>query len=129
MRCIKSCISLMQLTNPSIQTRFMKARIPVLLIVFRLMLAPIILFIAWQNKHDAKPVIVVLMYLALSSDLTGFNYAGIPFRAAIVLGLISHIDRILITLILPSCTHDTPSAHHAYLIRKGIAFRKNKLFN
>ncbi|MBN8788139.1 MAG: CDP-alcohol phosphatidyltransferase family protein [Terrimonas sp.] len=200
----------------------MKARIPVLLIVFRLILAPVILFITWQYKHEAKPLILVLMYLGLISDifdgiiarnlhvastalrrfdsqtdmvfwvsigvstwmlypeliknntipvviifvmegmcyaisiikfgretcthaflskmwgislliaftsLIGFSHAGIPFTAAIVLGLISHIDRIMITLILPSWTHDIPSAYHAYLIRKGVAFKKNKLFN
>ncbi|MFT3746704.1 MAG: CDP-alcohol phosphatidyltransferase family protein [Agriterribacter sp.] len=200
----------------------MKARIPVLLIVFRLILAPIILFITWQYKYDARPAILVLMYLGLISDifdgiiarnlqvastalrrfdsqtdmvfwvsvgvstwmlypeliknnaipiiiifimegmcyaisiikfgretcthaflskmwgislliaftsLIGFNHAGIPFTAAIVLGLISHTDRIMITLILPSWAHDIPSAYHAYLVRKGIAFKKNKLFN
>jgi len=63
------------------------------------------------------------------TSLIGFNHAGIPFTMAIVLGLVSHIDRILITLILPAWTHDVPSAYHAYLIRKGIDFKRNKLFN
>lgn len=200
----------------------MKAQIPIALILFRLALAPIILFIAWKYQHDGKPLILVLMYLGLISDifdgiiarnlnvasttlrrfdsqtdmifwvsvgvstwilypdlirqnatpiiiifvmealcyiisiarfgketcthaflskmwgitllvaftsLIGFNYAGIPFSLAIIMGLISHIDRILITLILPAWTHDVPSAYHAYLIRKGIPFKKNKLFN
>lgn len=61
--------------------------------------------------------------------LIGFKYAGIPFALAIIIGLISHIDRILITLILPKWTHDIPSFYHAYLIRKGIQFKKYKLFN
>jgi cardiolipin synthase len=63
------------------------------------------------------------------TSLIGFNHAGIPFTVAIVLGLVSHIDRILITLILPKWTHDIPSAYHAYLIRKGIAFERNDLLN
>ena len=67
--------------------------------------------------------------LVAFTALIGFNYAGIPFKISIVLGLISHLDRILITLILPHWTHDIPSAYHAYLIRKGKAFKKNKLFN
>ncbi len=200
----------------------MKHRIPVLLIIFRLLLAPVMLFIAWKFGHSAKPFILLLMYLGLCSDifdgiiarhlkvssqglrrfdsqtdmifwisigvstwmlypqlikdnaipivvvfimeglcyaisiirfgretcthaflskmwgitlliaftsLIGFNYAGFPFALAIVMGIISHIDRILITLILPAWTHDIPSAYHAYLIRKGVAFKKNKLFN
>ena len=63
------------------------------------------------------------------TSLIGFNHAGIPFIIAIVLGLISHVDRILITLILPTWTHDIPSFYHAWLIRKGIDFKRNKLLN
>lgn len=61
--------------------------------------------------------------------LIGFNHAGLPFLLAIVFGLVSHIDRILITIILPKWSHDIPSAYHAYLIRKGKDFKRNKYFN
>lgn len=61
--------------------------------------------------------------------LIGFNHAGIPFKAAVVLGIISQLDVIAIILILPKWTHDIPSAYHAYLIRKNIPFKRNKLFN
>jgi CDP-diacylglycerol--glycerol-3-phosphate 3-phosphatidyltransferase len=70
-----------------------------------------------------------LSLLIAFTSLIGFNYAGIPFYTAIVLGIVSHVDRILITLILPRWTHDIPSAYHAYLIRKGIPFKKFKLLN
>lgn len=196
--------------------------IPIMLILFRLILAPVILVLAYFFGHESKPLILVLMYLGLISDildgiiarqqnvssaklrrmdsqtdmvfwlsigfatwflyprlisdnsmyiwtilamevacyvisilkfgketcthaflskmwgitllvaftsLIGFNHAGIPFAMAIVMGLISHIDRILITLILPRWTHDIPSAYHAYLIRKGIDFKRNKYLN
>ena len=63
------------------------------------------------------------------TSLIGFNYAGFPFQLAIFMGLISHIDRILITLILPKWTHDIPSCYHALLIRRGIDFKKNDLLN
>jgi len=63
------------------------------------------------------------------TSLIGFNHAGIPFYMAIVFRFISHIDRILITLILPKWTHDIPSFYHAYLIRKGVGFKRNKLLN
>lgn len=196
--------------------------IPILLILFRLLLAPVILCLAYFIGENAKIIIVVLMYLGLISDildgiiarklsissakirrmdsqtdmifwlsigfatwilypklisnnsvyiwtilgmeitcyiislvkfkretcthaflsklwgitlliaftsLIGFNHAGIPFSLAIIMGLISHIDRILITLILPKWTHDIPSAYHAYLIRKGIDFKQNTYLN
>ncbi|MGY6647323.1 CDP-alcohol phosphatidyltransferase family protein [Wenyingzhuangia sp. IMCC45574] len=63
------------------------------------------------------------------TSLIGFNHAGIPFHATIVMGLLSHVDRILIVLILPKWTHDVPSAYHAFLIRKGIDFKRNIYFN
>jgi CDP-diacylglycerol--glycerol-3-phosphate 3-phosphatidyltransferase len=67
----------------------------------------------------------ITLLIAFTS-LIGFNHAGIPFATAIVMGLISHIDRILITLILQRWSHDIPSAYHAYLIRKGVEFKRNK---
>ena len=196
--------------------------IPQGLILFRLLLAPIILGLAYFMGESSKPIILVLMYLGLISDildgivarkqnlssaklrrmdsqtdmifwlsigfatwilypnlindnsiaiwailameisvylisilkfkretcthaflsklwgitlliaftsLIGFNHAGIPFHVAIIMGLISHIDRILITLILSEWTHDIPSAYHAYLIRKGIDFKRNEYLN
>ncbi|TPN86912.1 CDP-alcohol phosphatidyltransferase family protein [Aquimarina algicola] len=70
----------------------------------------------------------VTLLIAFTS-LIGFSHAGIPFYSAIVMGLISHIDVILIVLILPKWTHDVPSAYHAYLIRKGIQFKRNEYLN
>ena len=70
----------------------------------------------------------ITLLLAFTS-LIGFNHAGVPFFLAIVFGLISHVDRILITLILPRWTHDIPSFYHAWLIRKGIEFKRYKLLN
>ena len=70
----------------------------------------------------------ITLLIAFTS-LIGFNHAGIPFFTAIVFGIISHVDRILITLILPKWTHDIPSFYHAYLIRNGVEFKRNKLFN
>jgi len=196
--------------------------LPIGLILFRLLLAPIILGLAYSLGDSSKPVILVLMYLGLISDildgiiarkqnisnanlrrmdsqtdmifwlsiglatwilhpklisdnqlpiyliilmelscyiislvkfkketcthaflskiwgitlliaftfLIGFNHAGIPFYSTIIMGLISHIDVILIILILPKWTHDVPSAYHAYLIRKGINFKRSAYLN
>jgi CDP-diacylglycerol--glycerol-3-phosphate 3-phosphatidyltransferase len=200
----------------------MKKHIPISLIVFRLILAPIILGLVYFLRQESKLIVITLMYLGLFSDifdgiiarqlnissqrlrrfdsqtdmifwvsigistwllypelirsnripiiaifvmegmcylvsiikfgketcthaflsklfgitlliaftsLLGFNHAGIPFFTAIVFGLISHVDRILITLILPQWMHYIPSFYHAYLIRKGVEFKKYKLFN
>jgi phosphatidylglycerophosphate synthase len=67
--------------------------------------------------------------LAAFTSLIGLSYAGFPFAVAIILGLISQLDVILIILILPEWTHDIPSCYHAYLIRKGIGFKRNKFLN
>ena len=70
-----------------------------------------------------------LTLLIAFTSLIGFNHAGVPFYLAIIFGLISHIDVILIVLILPKWTHDVPSAYHAYLIRKKVKFKRNKYLN
>lgn len=70
-----------------------------------------------------------LTLLAAFTSLIGFNHAGIAFYLAIIFGLISHIDVILIVLLLPKWTHDVPSAYHAYLIRKNVKFKRNKYLN
>jgi CDP-diacylglycerol--glycerol-3-phosphate 3-phosphatidyltransferase len=70
-----------------------------------------------------------LTLLIAFTSIIGFHYGGIPLVIALVTGYLAHLDRILITLILPYWTHDIPSTYHAYLIRKGKPFRKYKLFN
>jgi CDP-diacylglycerol--glycerol-3-phosphate 3-phosphatidyltransferase len=61
--------------------------------------------------------------------LIGFGHGGIPLKVAVYWGLISQLDVILIVLLLPKWQNDIPSFYHAYLIRKGIPFSKNKLLN
>lgn len=197
-------------------------QMPLLLILFRLLCAPVILILAYTYEHDAKPMILTLMYLGLISDildgiiarkenvssaklrrmdsqvdmvfwlsigwatyqlyphlinahlvevwailimeamcyvisiarfkretcthawlsklfglsmlvaftsLIGYDHAGIPFYTALILGLISHVDRILITLVIPRWTHDIPTSYHAYLLRKGKRFNTNVWLN
>ncbi|MDE5430467.1 CDP-alcohol phosphatidyltransferase family protein [Elizabethkingia meningoseptica] len=61
--------------------------------------------------------------------LIGFQQAGIPFYLAVILGLISHIDVILIVLLLPKWQHDVPSCYHAWKIRNGKDVKKNVYLN
>lgn len=70
-----------------------------------------------------------LSLLAAFTAILGFNHAGFPFYIALILGFVAHIDRLLITLLLPRWTHDVPSAYHAYLIRQGREIHRNPYFN
>lgn len=70
-----------------------------------------------------------LSLLVAFSSLLGFQHAGWSFTIAVILGLVSHIDVILIILILPKWQHDIPSCYHAWRIRQGKAIKKNVLFN
>ncbi|WP_062056302.1 CDP-alcohol phosphatidyltransferase family protein [Aquimarina longa] len=70
----------------------------------------------------------ITLLIAFTS-LIGFNHAGVPFYLAIFFGLISHIDVLLIILILPKWTHDIPSTYHAYLIRKGVEIKRSEYLN
>lgn len=70
-----------------------------------------------------------LTLLLAFTSIIGFGYGGWALMLAIVAGLISQLDVILIILLLPHWTHDIPSCYHAYLIRKGISFKKSKYLN
>lgn len=70
-----------------------------------------------------------LTLLFAFTSMIGFGHTGIPFAVAIIMAFISHIDVILIILILPKWEHDIPSSYHAYLIRRGIGFKKNRFLN
>jgi CDP-diacylglycerol--glycerol-3-phosphate 3-phosphatidyltransferase len=51
------------------------------------------------------------------------------FRTCLIVGLISQIDRIIISSLLPGPECDIPSCYHAWLRRKGKTFKRYKLFN
>lgn len=70
-----------------------------------------------------------LTLLTAFTALIGFQYGGWALNMAIIVGFISHLDVILIILILPKWAHDIPSCYHAYLIRQGISFKKSKYLN
>jgi CDP-diacylglycerol--glycerol-3-phosphate 3-phosphatidyltransferase len=70
-----------------------------------------------------------LSLLIAFTYLIGFQQAGWAFSVMVALGLISHIDVILIILILPKWQYDVPSSYHAWKIRKGKPTKKTVLFN
>ncbi|MGB8193299.1 MAG: CDP-alcohol phosphatidyltransferase family protein [Chitinophagaceae bacterium] len=51
------------------------------------------------------------------------------FKISLVVGLLSQIDRIIISSLLPGPECDIPSCYHAWLRRKGRTFKRYKLFN
>ena len=70
-----------------------------------------------------------LSLLLAFTYLIGFQEAGWAFNLAIILGLISHIDVILIILFLPQWQYDVPSCYHALKIRNGKQRKKSIFFN
>lgn len=111
------------ITNHSIQIRLILA-LEVLCYV-----VSIVKFKKESSSHAFLSKLWGLTLLAAFTAMIGFNHTGIPFYIAIVIGFIAHIDRLLITLLLPKWTHDVPSAYHAYLIRKGVAIKRNPYLN
>jgi CDP-diacylglycerol---glycerol-3-phosphate 3-phosphatidyltransferase len=61
--------------------------------------------------------------------LIGFQQAGWAFNLTVGLGFVSHIDVILIILLLPKWQYDVPSSYHAWKIRNGKERKKSIFFN
>lgn len=70
-----------------------------------------------------------LSLLIAFTYLIGFQQAGWAFYLTVILGFVSHIDVILIILILPKWQYDVPSSYHAWKIRKGKQRKKSIFFN
>ncbi|KMQ67862.1 CDP-alcohol phosphatidyltransferase [Chryseobacterium sp. FH2] len=70
-----------------------------------------------------------LSLLIAFTYLIGFQEAGWAFYLAVGLGFISHIDVILIVLLLPKWQFDVPSCYHAWKIRNGKRHKKSIFFN
>ncbi len=78
---------------------------------------------AWLSKLWGLSLLLALTYLI------GMQKAGWSFTLTIILGFISHLDVILIILILPKWQYDVPSSYHAWKIRKGKERKKSIFFN
>ncbi|MCW3159912.1 CDP-alcohol phosphatidyltransferase family protein [Chryseobacterium oryctis] len=70
-----------------------------------------------------------LSLLIAFTYLIGFQQTGWALNLAVILGFISHIDVILIILLLPKWQYDVPSSYHAWKIRKGKIHKKSIFFN
>ncbi|GGG61002.1 hypothetical protein GCM10007332_23560 [Epilithonimonas arachidiradicis] len=78
---------------------------------------------AWLSKFWGLSLLLAFTFLI------GFSTANWAFYLCLILGLISHIDVILIILILPIWQFDVPSSYHAWKIRQGKSIRKSVLLN
>lgn len=78
---------------------------------------------AYLSKFWGITLLIAFTFLILEGS------AGFWFTFCLIAGIISHLDRILITLTLPGWQHDVPSFYHAWQIRKGKEIKKYSLFN
>lgn len=78
---------------------------------------------AWLSKLWGLSLLLALTFLI------GFKKTGWTFDLTVILGFISHVDVILIVLLLPKWRYDVPSFYHAWRIRKGRHVKKTVLFN
>ncbi|WP_294303982.1 CDP-alcohol phosphatidyltransferase family protein [uncultured Chryseobacterium sp.] len=78
---------------------------------------------AWLSKLWGLSLLLALTYVI------GFQQAGWAFYLTVALGFISHLDVILIILLLPKWQYDVPSCYHAWKIRKGKQRKKSIFFN
>ena len=69
------------------------------------------------------------IYIVIEFTLLLLDVNGIHFRIALLLGLVAHIDRVLIYSLLRHWDHDIPSAYHAFLLRQGKPIHRIQLFN
>ena len=70
-----------------------------------------------------------LSLLAAFTAIIGFQEANWAFYLCVILGFISHLDVIVIILILPKWQFDVTSSYHAWKIRKGRQLKKSVLIN
>ena len=78
---------------------------------------------AWLSKLWGLSLVISFTYLI------GFQQVGWAVFTTVILGFISHLDVILIILILPKWQYDVPSSIHAWKIRKGKQRKKSVFFN
>lgn len=78
---------------------------------------------AWLSKLWGLSLLLAFTFLI------GFQQVGWIFYLTIILGFISHLDVILIILILPKWNYDVPSSYHAWKIRNGVQRKKTTFFN
>ena len=107
-------------------------RYPIFLVVIMEALTYVFSFIKFRKETCTHALLSKLWGISLFAtfvSIIGFGYGGIIIYICGSLGIIAHFDVYLIIYFLPKWQHDIPSCYHAFLIKKGIAIKRNKLFN
>lgn len=79
--------------------------------------------------HSIAAKIWSLFLFATLVEVIWTCESSILFGISIWFGILSRLEIIAIILILKEWTNDVPSFYHAIKIRKGMAIKRNKLFN
>jgi CDP-diacylglycerol---glycerol-3-phosphate 3-phosphatidyltransferase len=69
------------------------------------------------------------IYLVIEFSLLLFGVTGTHFTIALLCGILVHLDRVFIYLLLNQWDHDIPSSYHALLLRQGKQIHRLKIFN
>jgi CDP-diacylglycerol--glycerol-3-phosphate 3-phosphatidyltransferase len=69
------------------------------------------------------------LYLLIEFTLLIIGVPGNHFKIALIFGLMAHIDRLFIYLLIRNWDHDIPSCYHAFQLRQGKTITRNKIFN
>ena len=79
--------------------------------------------------HAIASKIWTLILFATLIEVVANCQSGLLFQLFFYVGMITRIEIILITIILPKWTNDVPSVYHAILLKQGKQIKKNKIFN
>ena len=69
------------------------------------------------------------IYLVIELTLLVFQVQGMHFFISLCIGLVVHMDRLLIYSFIKKWEHDIPSCLHALWLRQGKEIVRNSLFN
>lgn len=69
------------------------------------------------------------LWLVVEFILLLVKVPGNHFSIALGFGIMVHVERVLIYVLLPTWDHDIPSVYHAWLIRQGRPIFRHKLLN
>lgn len=109
-----------------------KYGISILLLLSTEGLCYVVSFVKFKKETCTHAWLSKLWGLSLITAFTGilgFGYGGTTMVICLSLGFLSHLDVILITLILRKWTHDVPSTFHAIKARNGKEIKRYKMFN
>lgn len=69
------------------------------------------------------------LYIVIEFTLLIIGVQGNHFTIALFIGIIVHLDRVLIYVLLKQWDHDIPTSYHALLLRRGRPIKRKKMFN